>query len=169
MRPSSDHLIFIMGIPIMVRRYIYIEAGPWWRQWRQINLVSGQRMYLHNRRAGFLDVEVSESLRLVHRHVNLEVFDQGGRVNVNGLSVDAKCALEQLLVFKTKHAPLACRNVDLHFKWLHTSSLHHLWRLGRSHLINTAAQYSDVTSDLRRLKSSKITRNSIVWCKGWSV
>ena len=30
-RWSGDRLIFIMGTPILVRRYIYIETGPWYR------------------------------------------------------------------------------------------------------------------------------------------
>ena len=34
-RQSSDRLIFIMGILILVRRHIYIETGPWYNPQRR--------------------------------------------------------------------------------------------------------------------------------------
>ena len=34
---SRDHLIFNMGVPILVRQHLYIETAPW--QWCKISSV----------------------------------------------------------------------------------------------------------------------------------
>ena len=33
-RRSQNHLISTMGFPTLVRRYLYIESGPWFQQWK---------------------------------------------------------------------------------------------------------------------------------------
>ena len=51
LRRSYDHLISTMGFPIMVRRHLYIESGPWVKptnQWHSGILHMPQIVSGHN-------------------------------------------------------------------------------------------------------------------------